>query len=393
MKALLFILFISMFLSLGAQIKKDPYKQVDKTIAKIPDSLTATTDGIAGFINQNFVSESDKVRAVYMWVAGNISYDLEALKGLQRIRKDTIQTIDILKSRKGVCEHYAVLFAEIANKTGLKSYVVSGYTKQSSGVDSIGHAWCATLVDSAWYLFDPTWGAGGVMNGKYIKNLNTKYFRINPAVMIKDHMPFDPMWQMLSYTISNSEFTLGLSGSIGEKNFFSFADTLALTEKQSEIERITSEERRVAGNQLTNPIIKGYDNYLKERISVYYSNIEVAEHNAIVDKYNSAVELTRNCVSKYNEFVSFRNNQFRPAKTDDEIREMIMLPLRLQNEAYKLVSGLSAKDKRLNNQIKQMNKELEDVGEAINEQKKFVEEYLAASKIKRPAMFYKVKKK
>lgn len=399
MKALLFILFISMFLSLSAQSKKDSYKQTDKAIASIPDSLTWTTDGIAGFINENFRTESDKVRAVYMWVADNISYDLDVLNNLHKIRKDSIRSVDILKSRKGICEHYAVLFAEIANKTGLKSYVVSGYTKQNSVVDSIGHAWCAAMVDSAWYLFDPTWGAGGLINGKYVKNVNTKYYRINPAKMIKDHMPYDPMWQMLSYTISNSEFETGLTGTISRKSFFSFADSLALFEQQSKIERIIAEERRVANSGITNELVKEYHDYLTNYIFVYNANIEVekhnarvTEHNAIVEQYNKAVVLSRDCVNRFNEFINYRNSRFLPAKPDSEILEMIMLPFRLRNEAWLLVSDLSAKNADLSKDIKNLKDKLQEIQISIDEHKIFTENYLAASKSKRPTMFYKVKK-
>ena len=43
---------------------------------KIPDSLTTSTSGIANYINENFKSEDEKIRAVFYWTASNISYDV-----------------------------------------------------------------------------------------------------------------------------------------------------------------------------------------------------------------------------------------------------------------------------------------------------------------------------
>ena len=52
------------------------YLTVDQKMTKIPDSLTTTTDGIASFINSNFKTESEKIRAVFYWTTTNISYDV-----------------------------------------------------------------------------------------------------------------------------------------------------------------------------------------------------------------------------------------------------------------------------------------------------------------------------
>jgi len=77
-----------------------------------------------------------------------------------------------LKTRRGICENYATLFMDICNKTGIKSFVVEGYTKQNGFADYIPHAWSAALIDTTWYLFDPTWGSGYVNNGKFVSKIN-----------------------------------------------------------------------------------------------------------------------------------------------------------------------------------------------------------------------------
>ncbi len=47
-------------------------------------------------------------------------------------------------------------------------------------------------IDGEWKLYDPTWGAGNVKDGKrFIKNYNKEWYDVSPGEMIKTHMPFD----------------------------------------------------------------------------------------------------------------------------------------------------------------------------------------------------------
>ena len=55
------------------------YSVLDGKTTKIPDSLTTTIKGISKYIQANFQSEEDKIRAVFYWTASNISYDVTAM--------------------------------------------------------------------------------------------------------------------------------------------------------------------------------------------------------------------------------------------------------------------------------------------------------------------------
>ena len=45
-----------------------------------------------------------------------------------------------LKRRRGVCENFAAIFNDICLKTGIASFVINGYTRQSGSVDKAGIA-------------------------------------------------------------------------------------------------------------------------------------------------------------------------------------------------------------------------------------------------------------
>ena len=70
----LVLFFVISFLSFG-QVNTG-YSLVDAKMAVIPASSTTSTDAIAKYINSNFKTETDKIRAVFYWTASNISYDV-----------------------------------------------------------------------------------------------------------------------------------------------------------------------------------------------------------------------------------------------------------------------------------------------------------------------------
>jgi uncharacterized protein involved in tolerance to divalent cations len=48
-------------------------------MAAIPSASASSTDAIANYINANFKTETDKIRAVFYWTASNISYDVPGM--------------------------------------------------------------------------------------------------------------------------------------------------------------------------------------------------------------------------------------------------------------------------------------------------------------------------
>ena len=151
------------------------FTAIDKKALSIPDSFTTTTAGISKYITANFTSDKEKARAVFVWVASNIHYDIENMFAINFYETEADKISKPLKTRKGICEDYAALFNDICHKCGIPSYTIEGYTKQNGFTDYIPHAWCAAFVDSAWYLFDPTWGSGYVSNGKFYKKINNAF--------------------------------------------------------------------------------------------------------------------------------------------------------------------------------------------------------------------------
>jgi len=285
-------------------------------MSRIPESLTYSTKEIADYVNSNFPTRKVKARAIFIWIARNIQYDFDIIFDMNYY-PDPAELIEkVLKTRTGVCLHYANLFSDIANKAGIKAYIVQGYTKQHGVVDFLPHVWCAGLVDSAWYLFDPTWGSGYIMNGRFVKDLNNAYFMASPEDLIISHMPFDPLWQFLHFPVTNNEFYGRKSRINTTKPFFNFTDTLYKYEHESEIERYISSARRIEQNGMTNA-------FLAAKLRVLQGEIAYYRDKTNVEKYDSAVKLYNEGIKLLNRFISYSNNQYKPEKDSIQVKQIL----------------------------------------------------------------------
>lgn len=375
---IVFLFFIQFSM---AQIPNE-FSVIDAKMAQIPADKTNSTSDIADYINANFTSESDKIRAAFFWTASNISYDVVNMNEPNFVYSPQEKIANALKNRKGVCIHYAEVFNEIANKLGIKTFIIGGYTKQNGKVALISHAWCGSKVDGKWLLFDPTWAAGYVNGEKFVKKFNNSYYKAVPSKMIQSHMPFDYMWQFLSNPYTNSEF---YEGKLSEERVISnydFATEIAKYEKLPEDEKAFEASQRIEKNKVINELIAGYLANKKQEFTVLRQNKSVDKLNQIVADFNQAV-------ADLNNFIYYRNNKFKPKLPDEEIKLMIENPLnklkQCQNDIYKI--GSVGKN-NLDN-ISGLKKSINETVKQAEEHDAFVKEYLTKSESQRKSMFKK----
>ena len=377
----LVLFFVISFLSFG-QVNTG-YSLVDAKMAVIPASSTTSTDAIAKYINSNFKTETDKIRAVFYWTASNISYDVANMFAVNFNETVQEQIARTLKTKKGVCIHYAVVFNELSQKTGIQSYIIDGYTKQNGKVGDLAHAWTAKKKKKKWYLFDPTWGSGYVNNGRFSKKINNYYFKADPTKIIASHIPFDYLWQFSNYPITNGEFYEGKIQINKNKKYFDFEKEIAKYNALSEADQLFASAERIEKNGLKNAMILERYEGKKQQLTYLRQNTNIEKLNAIVNEMNEAVVLL-------NDFIHYRNNKFKPAFSDDEISSMIEIPraklVKCQNDIYS-VGAVGNKNASNVASIKS------SIGAALaqaEEHSLFVKNYLSKSKIVRKTMFSKV---
>jgi len=379
-----FVSFVFLLVSvLNVAQTKSPYLDIDTKISKIPVELSKSTTGIAQFINDHFKSDNEKIRAVFYWTATNISYDVANMNNPNQFQTSQEKIENTLNTKKGVCIHYAEVFNDIARKVGIQSEIIYGYTKQHGKIDQLSHAWCAAKIDNKWFVFDPTWGSGGVNNGKFVKKLNNVYFKVEPSKMIVSHMPFDYMWQFLNYPVSHDAFYEGKTQLDKTQKYFDFEKEITLYSKLEQKDQLFETAKRVEKSGLKNSLISSYYQNKKEHWSGLIQNENVDKMNAIVAELNEAV-------LQLNDFIMYRNKKFKPTFPDEKIAKMIQIPReklqKCQNDVFKIVMMDS---QNLSN-LSSLKKSIAQALVQADEHSLFVKEYLNASKIKRKTMFSKV---
>ena len=376
--------FVFLFLSvLSVAQTKTVYTDIDNKVSKIPVELSNSTTGIAKFITDNFKTDAEKIRAVFYWTATNISYDVPNMFAPNQLETVQEKIENTLKSKKGVCIHYAEVFNDISNKMGIKCRIIEGYTKQNGKVDNLAHAWCAAQIDNRWFVFDPTWGSGGLINGKFVKKLNNAYFKVEPSKIIASHMPFDYLWQFLNYPVTNAEFYAGKIQLDKTKKHLDFEKEIAYYYKLSENDQLFESAGRIEKNGLKNALILDYYNIKKNQWNNLMQNANIEKLNAIVEELNGAVV-------QLNDFIMYRNKKFKPTFSDEVIDKMIQTPreklVKCQNDIFNL--GTVGSQNTAN--VLSIKKTIAQALVQADEHALFVKDYLSKSKFIRKTMFSKV---
>jgi len=310
MKFILFFLLI--FFSFFAASAQNNILQNEYIDVAIPSSETNTSADIADFINKHFDSDSKKIAAIYKWITTNIKYDADTIHYVI-LDEDYEERVSFaLRRKKGVCENFAAIFNDLCLQTGIPSFYIEGFTKQSGGMDRSAHVWCAAFVDGEWNFYDPTWDVGYARGGNFVNDIRTTFFRVPPAEFIQTHLPFDPIFQFLNYPVSYKEFINGNFNERDPKRFFNYKDSIDSYKRMDRLSQYLSSITRIKNEGW--PASK-----IDIKLKRIQQELEVMRQNSDMSLYDSAVADYNNAISLLNSFIVYRNNQFQPSKNNKEI--------------------------------------------------------------------------
>lgn len=376
------LLFTLFCISLSFGQAKTDYSAIDSSISKIPYSATLTTAAIVNYIQAKYITPDEKIRAVFYWTTANISYDLANKAASQQEQSLEDRISKTLKSRKGVCKNYAEVFNDLANKLGVKTVIVRGYTKQYGTIGRIPHAWCASKLGNKWFLFDPTWSAGYVDQGQFKKRVRNTYYKVLPEEMIASHMPYDYLWQFLSYPVTNTEFETGKLLPLKSKKYFDFEQEITKAEMQNEEQQLIASSIRIKENGITNAMIAEMLSYNDRKISYLREEQSLQNLDLILKKYNEGV-------AELNQFIAYKNRQFKPLKSDLVIKNMILSPYSKLLWCQKSLGTIGSLSEENSNSVHGLQNSLKAAIQMTNEHKNFVFQYITKPPSSREKMFYK----
>jgi hypothetical protein len=170
-------------------------------------------------LTRPYETNLQKVRAIFRWIADNISYNVVIYPRTPRNRgfKQAIEepydpvieakgldervAYSVLRKKTALCNGYARLFKTLCDYAGIPSEIITGYARTNMGSSKFrsNHTWNAVYIDSAWHLLDVTWASGflSYRGNAFIKEFNEYYFLTPPEQLIQSHYPEDPRWTLL----------------------------------------------------------------------------------------------------------------------------------------------------------------------------------------------------
>jgi hypothetical protein len=361
------------------------YDLVDTKMDKMPAEYNQSMDSIGNYIKSNFQTESDRIRAVFYWTANSISYDADNMFEVKFDESLQDRITRAFKAQKGNCFDYANIFNQLATSVGIKSVVVNGYTKWNKvKVDNLSHSWNAARIDNKWYLFDSTWGSGYVINGIFTRKLNNDNFKVDPELMINTHMPFDYLWQLREYPISNQEFMDGVYAGDESKQKFDFVKEIARSESLPKVEQLLEVSQRIEKGGMRNQHISQAFVHAKTAWRNENEREKGNKYTEIINQFNKANR-------QLNDFIHYRNKQFQPIVPDQEIRKKIQEPIDSLIICQKTLSEFEKEVSSANKpSVENLKKAISQTLDRAEEHLQFVNLYLTKPALVRKTMFYKV---
>ena len=319
-----------------------------------------TTDEIAGFVTAHYKTETEKFTAIYKWVISNINYSTDSMYVINWSLPPEARVTEAMRRRKGVCENFAAIFTDIAQKSNLSAYTVNGYTKQNNNIDKSGHAWCVVKIKEEWYCCDPTWD----------RDASTPtYFLMSPGDFIASHFPFNSMWQLLTHPFSASEFEKGHYTS-SANNFYNFNDSIKAFNDLKPLQQLELEYDRMQGYSKQNSVVKNRLAYTKMQIALIYEEKDMNLYNAAVDELNRATKL-------YNSIAEYRSNSLTPVKKIADINQVLNTASNTITSAKRKITSLSIYNQQYD--PSELLERLSDMKNKIAAQKEFFKQYLVVN--------------
>ncbi len=345
----------------------------------LSSSANAQSDPIAKVMDRIEFGD-DKIESTYKWIAKNISYDvkkLERIKGGEKPKKrSSFETREayqaylvntVVKQKRGVCEDYSLLFDEIMQRLGYESYIVTGYTKKRNGKvePNVGHAWNAVKVDGDWKLYDVTWAAGYVRDGKFTEKYNTKWYATAPEVFIELHMPFDPIWQLLDKPQSYEEFNENEAPAAGDAYDYKklISTFMAAGEKEKMEQQLARSETMGEGVNA----VKRWRKHLTKRVGIFGMVDNKADLQTASADASAAVEL-------FNKYIAAKNKRFQGKRYDRETaKQYLLTALPKLESAHKVFSSVEVSDTKAKSQMSQNIRQVKNLLEKTKSELKWME--------------------
>ncbi|HTB52239.1 MAG TPA: transglutaminase domain-containing protein [Ferruginibacter sp.] len=213
LKKLPIILLLLVTMHATAQKSVNDFQAVDDYVKKVGALDTLNMGTISYIITRQFPDKIDKARAIFDWIANNISFDCKAARA-DNDKNDN--SAAVLKYRMGTSIGYATLFQDMCSVAKVRCLTVDGYIKKSvddinNKADAVNYMWDVVQLGESsqdWYYIDPAAGSGYTNEKQtvYTKAFNGNYFFADKSIFNSQHFPDNQAWILGNGSSNIKEF-------------------------------------------------------------------------------------------------------------------------------------------------------------------------------------------
>lgn len=200
---LLLFIFTAISYTSNGQSTSAENNSVDEYVKSLGALNNLNVANIADTITRKFNNKKDKARAIFYWIANNISWDVKAMKANDNKKKDPVLVIQF---RKANPLGYSLLVQEMCSMANIRCLSVDGYIKNfpediNNKPDEINHSWNVVQLGQSpeqWFYVDAA-KASGYADKKmsaFTKYFTSEYFFADKALFNLDHYPNNVAWQL-----------------------------------------------------------------------------------------------------------------------------------------------------------------------------------------------------
>ncbi len=206
-------LFTLYSFNLTAQTNGRDFTAVDAYVKSLGSLDSMTMGTINNVVSNKFTDKIDKARAIYYWIANNITYDIKAARNNSNMKNTPT---DVLLYRKAVGIGFASLFQDMCSSADIRCLTVDGFVKNNTGQINekgveINHSWAVIQLGQSpetWFYVDPTWGSGYADEEmkEFTRSYTDAYFFTDKAVFNLNHYPDNEAWKLGSAPKNKKDF-------------------------------------------------------------------------------------------------------------------------------------------------------------------------------------------
>ena len=201
----LFILFLFVFSNnpVNAQTDGRDFTEVDTYVKSLGPLVGMSMGTINNVVSKKFVDKVDKARAIYYWIANNITYDVKSARNYNTQKNSPTE---VLQSRKAVGIGFASLFQDMCSSADIRCLTVDGFVKNNTEqIDEkgteINHSWAVVQLGvspDTWYYVDPAWGSGYASSDmkEFFPAYTDAYFFADKSNFNLQHYPDNQAWKL-----------------------------------------------------------------------------------------------------------------------------------------------------------------------------------------------------